>query len=57
MVEDMEIKLRQTLETIYFGKTKDIVNSELRSMLSASVMDQRRALQGELGKSLPKKQN
>jgi len=56
MIEDMEIKLRQTLETIYFGKTKDIVNSELRSMLSSSVMDQRRALQGELGKSLPKKQ-
>jgi len=27
MVEDMEFKLRQTLETIYFGKTKDIVNN------------------------------
>lgn len=37
LVEDMEIKLRTTLETIYFGKTKDIV-SQLRSMMGASVM-------------------
>jgi len=56
MVEDMEIKLRQTLETIYFGKTKDIINSELRSALSSAVLSQRQALQSELGKSLPKKQ-
>ena len=27
MVEDMENKIRQTLNAIYFGKTKDILNS------------------------------
>ena len=27
MVEDMENKIRQTLNSIYFGKTKDILNS------------------------------
>ena len=27
MVEDMENKIRQTLDSIYFGKTKDILNS------------------------------
>jgi len=37
LVEDMEIKLRTTLETIYFGKTKDIVN-QLRSMMGSSLM-------------------
>lgn len=30
MVEDMENKIRNTLNEIYFGKTKDIVNG-LRS--------------------------
>jgi len=29
MIEDMELKLRNTIEFIYFGKTKDVVN-ELR---------------------------
>jgi len=55
MVEEMEIKLRQILETIYFGKTKDIVNSELRSTLSSAVLDQRKALQGQLATALPPK--
>jgi len=27
MVEEMENKIRQTLNSIYFGKTKDILNS------------------------------
>jgi len=53
MVEDMEIKLRTTLETIYFGKTKDIVN-ELRSATSASVMGQRKQLQQQIGSSIGK---
>ena len=35
MVEDMEYKLRTTLETIYFGKTKDIAN-ELRQAVGTS---------------------
>lgn len=52
MVEDMEIKLRQTLETIYFGKTKDIVN-QLRSAIRSD--DPRNALQKQLAASLPPK--
>jgi len=43
LVEDMEIKIRNTLEQIYFGKTKDIVN-ELRSVLGVTTMNQRRDL-------------
>lgn len=38
MVEDMENKIRNTLNEIYFGKTKDIVNG-LRSI--QSLTDQR----------------
>jgi capping protein beta len=44
MVEDMELKLRQTLETIYFGRTKDIAN-ELRSQIAAGELAKRRQLQ------------
>jgi len=53
MVEDMEIKLRTTLEQIYFGKTKDIAN-ELRSATSASVMNQRKDLQRQIGSTIGK---
>jgi len=53
MVEDMEIKLRLTLEQIYFGKTKDIVN-ELRSALSATVINQRAQFQKEIGTAVKK---
>jgi len=53
MVEDMENKLRTTVEQIYFGKTKDITN-ELRSTTSASVMGQRKELQKQIGSSLGK---
>jgi capping protein (actin filament) muscle Z-line, beta len=28
MIEDMENKIRNTLNEIYFGKTKDVVNGE-----------------------------
>jgi len=48
MVEDMELKLRTTLETIYFGKTKDIVN-ELRQMVSVGLLKQRQNVQRQLG--------
>ncbi len=51
MVEEMELKLRTTLQTIYFGKTRDIVN-ELRQSLNVSAMQQRNALQAELGRAL-----
>jgi capping protein beta len=53
MVEDMEIKLRTTLELIYFGKTKDIVN-ELRSLVGAGVMRQQREIQKQIGIHLTK---
>lgn len=29
MIEDMENKIRNTLNEIYFGKTKDVVNGEI----------------------------
>jgi len=54
MVEDMEIKIRTTLEQIYFGKTKDIVN-ELRSVLGSSTVQQRKALQQGLATNLVNK--
>jgi len=54
MVEDMEIKLRLTLEQIYFGKTKDILN-ELRSFVNASVLSQQRQITKQVGASLGQK--
>jgi len=55
MVEDMEIKLRTTLEQIYFSKTKDIV-TELRSIMSSSVLNQRKELQRQIGGAIGKTQ-
>jgi len=54
MVEEMENKIRTTLEQIYFGKTKDIVN-ELRSVLGSSTVQQRKALQQGLATNLANK--
>jgi len=51
MVEDMEMKLRTTLETIYFGKTKDIVN-DLRQAAGASILNQRQAFAADISSSL-----
>jgi len=51
MVEDMELKLRTTLQTIYFGKTKDIVN-DLRQSMTVSSMQARNALQAEIGRAI-----
>jgi len=51
MVEDMELKLRTTLQTIYFGKTKDIVN-ELRQIMNVSALQHRSALQAEIGRAI-----
>jgi len=53
MVEDMEIKLRLTLEQIYFGKTRDIVN-DLRSVISATVVSQRKAISQQIGTAISK---
>jgi len=54
MVEDMEIKLRQTLETIYFGKTKEVSNN-LRSTMTRAEAEQRNNLVGELGNAVSKR--
>lgn len=54
MVEDMENKMRSQIETIYFGRTKDIA-LVLRNQLSKSDMQQRKALQGDLGAALAAK--
>ncbi len=51
MIEEMELKLRTTLQTIYFGKTKDIVN-ELRQMVSTSVLKTRSDLQKQIASSI-----
>jgi len=54
MVEEMEFKLRQTLETIYFGKTKDIVN-QLRTIVGTQQLNAQNALQDQIKKSLGQK--
>jgi len=54
MVEDMEIKLRSTLDQIYFGKTKDIVG-ELRSVVSTAVLNQRKNIQMQIGGAIGNK--
>jgi len=51
LVEDMENKIRNTLNDIYFGKTKDIVNG-LRSSVSASEQKQRANLSKDLASAL-----
>jgi len=43
-IEDMEIKMRTTLNTIYFGKTKDIVN-DLRKKQGVAFAEQQKKLQ------------
>lgn len=51
MVEDMENKMRNTLNEIYFGKTKDIVN-DLRSSNSIKNEEMKRAMQGAIAGAL-----
>ncbi|OLY80486.1 F-actin-capping protein subunit beta [Smittium mucronatum] len=46
-VEDMEFKLRGSIQDVYFCKTKDIVN-DLRSTQSQSKLKKHREIQGEL---------
>jgi len=55
MVEDMENKIRNTLNEIYFGKTKDIVNG-LRSVQPLSDQKQQAALRQDLAAALQKRQ-
>lgn len=51
MVEDMESKLRMTLEQIYFGKTKEVV-STLRNQLGSSELEKRKMLSTQIGSAL-----
>lgn len=53
MIEDMELKLRTTLQTIYFGKTKDIVN-ELRQAMGVSILRSRSELQKQIASTIGK---
>jgi len=47
MIEDMEIKMRNLLQEVYFGKTRDVV-SELRSQESLERARRQREVQREL---------
>jgi len=55
MVEDMENKMRNTLNEIYFGKTMDIVNG-LRSVNNLEEKKKQNDLQAELFKNLKARQ-
>jgi capping protein beta len=55
MVEDMENKIRNTLNEIYFGKTKDIVNG-LRSVQPLSEQRHQNALRQELADVIKQRQ-
>mmetsp|Transcript_4015 Transcript_4015/g.6018 ORF Transcript_4015/g.6018 Transcript_4015/m.6018 type:complete len:270 (+) Transcript_4015:59-868(+) len=48
MVEDMELQLRNTIETIYFGKTMDIAN-ELRQAVGVAHIKRQQANQRQIG--------
>lgn len=53
MIENMENKLRSTIETIYFGKTKDIV-SDLRNQITSSALKMREAQAKGISSALQK---
>lgn len=50
-LQDMENKIRNTLNEIYFGKTKDIING-LRSTTGAAEEKKRDDLRNDLAKAL-----
>lgn len=54
MVEDMENKIRNTLNEIYFGKTKDIVNG-LRSVETLAAQRKKDAIKQDLVAALQKR--
>ncbi|XP_034441983.1 F-actin-capping protein subunit beta isoform X2 [Hippoglossus hippoglossus] len=56
LVEDMENKIRSTLNEIYFGKTKDIVNG-LRSVQTLADKSKQEALKVDLMEALKRKQH
>lgn len=47
MIEDQEIKMRNLLQDVYFGKTRDVVH-ELRSVENLERARRQRDLQKEL---------
>jgi len=51
MIEEMENRLRQTIETIYFGKTKDIAN-ELRQAISVGVLKHQQEASKKIGNAI-----
>ncbi|TYJ56677.1 hypothetical protein B9479_002607 [Cryptococcus floricola] len=51
MVEDMELKMRNLLSAVYFGKTKDVVN-ELRSQAGLDAKSKEDLLRAELAGKL-----
>ncbi|KAH4911062.1 hypothetical protein HBI80_022790 [Parastagonospora nodorum] len=51
MVEDMEVKMRNLLQEVYFGKAKDVVG-DLRSIPSLSQTNRDRATQREMINSM-----
>jgi len=55
MVEEMENQIRHSLNTIYFDKTKSILNS-LRSPVDGDEKAKREALKGELMSKVPSRQ-
>ncbi|XP_038060945.1 F-actin-capping protein subunit beta-like isoform X2 [Patiria miniata] len=55
MIEEMENKMRTTLNEIYFGKTRDIIN-DLRSVGSLNAMDQQKQIANELIKNFQSRQ-
>lgn len=55
LVEDMENKIRNTLNDIYFGKTKDILNG-LRSIQPLSEKQAQNALKEDIVNALQKRQ-
>jgi capping protein (actin filament) muscle Z-line, beta len=55
MVEEMENQIRQSLMTIYFDKTKSILNS-LRSPVDGDEKAKREALKGEIMSKVPMRQ-
>jgi capping protein beta len=55
MVEEMENQIRQSLNTIYFDKTKSILNS-LRSPVDGEEKAKREALKSEIISKVPMRQ-
>lgn len=51
MIEDMEIKMRGQIQEVYFGKTKDILNS-LRSITDLGTVKQQAQMQAQLVEKL-----